>query len=188
VTSSASGFPSAGLLDTFDRPDGVLGGNWSGSVGSYGIAGGQLDVNGNGSIFWNATVFGVTQEAYVTVATMDPAAGGVSLVLKSQSANTSGSSGMIRVLYNPGSQAVQISTYSNAQGWVQRGGSVSVTLGSGDRFGARVRADGMVEVYKNEVLMGVRDASGWTYAGGGGYVGLWMASAPNLFLDDFGGG
>jgi hypothetical protein len=146
-----------------------------------------LDVTGNGSIFWNTSSFGVEQEAYVTVATADAGAGAISLILKSQS-STSAGSGVLRVLYNPAGGLVQVSTYSTSQGWVQRGGNLALTLSSGDQLGARVRADGMVEVFKNGNPVGVRDASAWTHAGAGGYVGLWLSSATNVFLDDFGGG
>jgi cell division septation protein DedD len=111
----------------------------------------------------------------------------LSLLLKSQSSSSS-SAGLIRVLYAPGSQAAQVWTYSSAQGWVQRGAGIPLSLVSGDRFGARARADGTVEVYRNGALVGTRNASAWTYAGNGGFIGLWMASASNVMLDDFGGG
>ena len=37
-------------------------------------------------------------------------------------------------------------------------------------------------------MIGVRDASSWTYAANGGYIGMWFISAGNALLDDFGGG
>ena len=59
---------------------------------------------------------------------------------------------------------------------------------NGDQFGARATSSGQVEVYRNGALLGTRDASGWTYSGSGGYIGLWFISAGNLVLDNFGGG
>ncbi len=183
----SGGFPATGILDSFNRANGSLGSSWSGSTAAYAISGNQLDVNGNGSIFWSGASYSVEQEAYLTVTAIDPGAGSLSLLLKSQSA-TSASAGVIRVMYMRGSQAVQVWTYSTAQGWVQRGASLPLSLVSGDRFGARARADGTVEVYLNGALVGSRNASAWTYAGSGGFIGLWMASASNVMLDDFGGG
>jgi hypothetical protein len=49
-------------------------------------------------------------------------------------------------------------------------------------------ANGQVRVYKNGTLLGTRDVSGWTYAAGSGYVGVWMLNASASRLDDFGGG
>jgi hypothetical protein len=146
-----------------------------------------MDVTGNGSIFWNATSFGADQEIYVTLAVIDPASNGMSVLLKSQS-SSSANGGVIRVMYNPGAQAVQVSTYSGAQGWVQRGTTLAAPFANGDQLGAKARASGLVEIYHNGVLLGSRNASAWTYSGGGGYVGLWMANAANALLDDFGGG
>jgi hypothetical protein len=83
---------------------------------------------------------------------------------------------------------VQVWTYSSAQGWVQRGADISVTFANGDQFGARAKANGMVEIYRNGVLIGSRDTSAWTYTANGGYVGLWFDAAGNAVVDDFGGG
>ena len=188
ATMAPSGdFPSAGLLDDFNRANGGIGGGWSGNTGAYAISGNRLDVNGNGSIFWNGVSYGAEQEAYVTVATADPGAGSLSLLLESQSSTTA-NSGVIRVMYTPGTQVAQVWTYSPTQGWVQRGASLALSLANSDQFGARARPDGMVEVYRNGVLIGVRDTSGWTFAGSGGFVGLWMAGATSVMLDNFGGG
>jgi RHS repeat-associated protein len=63
-----------------------------------------------------------------------------------------------------------------------------VTFANGDRFGARARADGIVEVYRNDSLLGMCDVSGWPDYASGGYVGLWLVGASNTLLDDFGGG
>jgi hypothetical protein len=75
-----------------------------------------------------------------------------------------------------------------AQGWVQRGANIPVTFAAGDRFGAKARADGFVEVYRNSTLLATVDVRGWTYATSGGYTGLWIVNGQNTLVDDFGAG
>ena len=79
-------------------------------------------------------------------------------------------------------------TYSSAQGWVLHGDYIPVTFNDGDQFGARAKADGDVEVYKNGVLLGVRNVSSWEYYAGGGRIGIWFVDVTGALLDDFGGG
>jgi hypothetical protein len=40
---------------------------------------------------------------------------------------------------------------------------MDVTVPNGDVFGARAKADGAVEVYRNGVLLGTGKVSAWTY-------------------------
>ncbi len=79
-------------------------------------------------------------------------------------------------------------THSREQDWVQYGSSIPVTFEDGDRFGARAKADGTVEVYRNDTLIASRDVSEWIYASNGGFIGLWFINAGDAVLDDFGGG
>lgn len=187
LTLPAGGFLVTAGLDDFGRPNGGLGGNWSGITGSYAVLENRLDVNGNGGIIWNGASFGVEQEVFVRLAALDSNTGSVSLLLKSQS-NSSADSGVIRLLYNRSAQIIQVWSLASGQGWVQRGGDIPATLVSGDQFGARVDRDGMVWVYRNGELLGSRALGNWPYAAGGGFIGLWMGGASNSFLDDFGGG
>jgi hypothetical protein len=92
------------------------------------------------------------------------------------------------VYYYPASGAAQVWTYAPSQGWVQRGGSITLNLANGDVLGARALSNGVVEVYKNGVLQGTRDVSAWTYNANGGYIGLWTVSGAAAYYDDFGGG
>jgi hypothetical protein len=71
---------------------------------------------------------------------------------------------------------------------VQHGADIPVTFNNGDTLGARAKADGTVEVYKNGDLLGTRDVSSWPYYSMGGYIGLWFIEATGAVLDDFGGG
>ncbi len=140
-----------------------------------------------GDIYWKPAVLGATQEIYVTLTQIDAAASEIDLLLKSQS-NTSWSSGMVEVWYDPANHRVQVWTYTSSQGWVQYGTDIPVTFVNGDQFGARATADGKVEVYRNGVLLANRDINAWPYAKSGGSIGLWFINAGNMLLDNFGGG
>jgi len=96
--------------------------------------------------------------------------------------------GVVEILYNPVGSKVQVYTYTAAQDWVQRGADISVTFAVGDVFGARAKADGTVEVYKNGALVGSRSITAWPYYANGGKIGLWMYNAGGTIIDDFGGG
>ena len=187
-TMTPSGdFPATGGLDDFNRANGGLGGDWSGNTGAFAVADDQLDVNSNGAILWKQMAFGVEQEVFIRLAYLDPNAGSVSLLLKSQS-STSANSGVIRVLFNRSAQLVQVWTYAGAQGWVQRGGDLAAPLSTGDQFGARVDSAGQIWVYRNGQLLGTRSIGTWPHGSMGGFIGLWLANASSSFLDDFGGG
>jgi hypothetical protein len=185
--SDPGDFPSTGAVDNFNRANGPLGGSWSGNTGNFAVADDQLDVNGNGAVLWNSVAYGIDQEAFVTLATIDPASTSISLLLKSQS-STGATSGAARVLYSPGAQVVQVWTYADGQGWIQRGANLPAPFTNGDVLGARATSAGSIEVYRNGSLLGSRDVSAWTHVSTGGYIGLWLAGASNVLLDDFGGG
>jgi hypothetical protein len=183
----AGSFPTKAIVDNFNRANGGIGANWTGNTGTFAINGSQLNtINGHASIFWS-TPFGTTQEVYVTLKSINTAAEEIDLLLKSQS-NTTWGSGLLEVWYEPSTQIVRVITFTMAQGWVQRGPNIPVTFAAGDRFGAKARADGFVEVYRNTTLLATVDARGWTYATSGGYTGLWIVNGQNTQLDDFGAG
>jgi len=186
ATITPAGFPYTIILDTFNRTNGAPGSNWSGATSGYAVASNRLDVGSGNALFWG-TQFGSDQEVFVTLTTIDSAGSEQDLLLKSQS-KTSWAGGVIEVWYDAVNKRVLVYTYSSAQGWVQRGTSISVTMVNGDQFGARARANGIVDVYRNGVVIGSRDTSAWTYTANGGYIGLWFAGASNAILDDFGGG
>jgi hypothetical protein len=175
------------VLDNFNRLNGAPGKNWTGATAGYAIISNRLDVGTGEAMFWRVAPFGNNQEVFVTLTTVDMAGSELDLLLKSQS-STTWSSGVIKVLYNPVAQTVKVWTYSSAQGWIQRGADIPATFANGDQLGARAKSNGMVEIYRNGILLGSRDASGWTYSANGGYLGLWFVNAGNAVLDDFGGG
>ncbi len=186
-TAAPVGFPQSPALDTFNRANGNIGANWFSTTSGYSIASNRMDVGAGGALFWGANQFGANQEVFAAFSAIGPSGSDNALLLKSQS-RTTYTSGVIAVTYRPQFQAAQVLTYSSAQGWVQRGANIPVTLANGDQLGARARSNGSVEVYKNGVLIGSSDASGWTYAANGGYVGVWFIGASNALADDFGGG
>jgi hypothetical protein len=186
----STGFPVTGVLDNFNRANGIIGSNWSGSTADYAISTNQPDPGTNGAsngIYWNASSFGADQEAYITFTQVDADGEEQDLLLKSQS-NTSWGDGVIEVLYDAVNHKVQVWTYEFSQDWVQHGTDISVTFNAGDTFGARAKADGTVEVYKNGTLLASRNITGWSYYAQGGYIGLWFINAGDAMLDNFGGG
>ncbi len=180
-------FPSGNVLDDFNRGDGAIGSNWSGDTSGYSIASNQLDVGTGGEIYWSAASSGADQEVYVTLTNVGANSTEQGLLLKSQS-SSGYSSGVIEVQYDALGSRVQVCTYASEQGWVQRGADISVTFASGDQFGARAKADGTVEVYRNNMLLATRDVTGWPDYANGGYIGLWFSNASDATLDDLGGG
>jgi hypothetical protein len=186
-TPDAGAFPSKGILDAFNRANGGVGTNWGGSTGSYSISGNQLLAGGGDAFMFWTTPFGATQEAYVTLKSINASASEIDLLLKSQNGSM-WNGGVMEVWYEPSTHLVRVVTFSSAQGWVQRGPDIPVTFNVGDRFGAKARADGFVEVYRNTTLLATVDAHLWTYANSGGYIGMWVANGQNTQLDDFGGG
>jgi hypothetical protein len=179
------------VLDSFTRANGSIGSNWSGSPGAYSILSNQLDVVSTGwntNIAWNPSSFGANQEAYVTFTQLDAVSGNEhALILKSQS-STSTSSGLLYVMYDHAAKTVQVWTYHPTQDWVQQGASIPVTFATGDQFGARAKADGTVEVYRNGTLLGTRSITAWPFYSSGGYIGLWFVNASAASADNFGGG
>jgi len=150
-----------------------------------------LDVVSSGEntyILWKGVFFGPDQEVHIKLTQIDTGSGNEHrLILKSQSSKSSGS-GLISIMYDGVGQTVQVWTYHPTQGWVQHGANIPAIFVNGDQFGARARADGMVEIYQNGVLIGTRSITSWPYYSNGGYVGLWFVNAPGALIDDFGGG
>lgn len=178
-------FPTTSILDGFNRSNGALGGNWSGSnVSALTVSSNQLSVNSPGEsyAYWHGTFQGADQEAYFTFVQVYPNSSQQGLLLKLRS------SGLIKVVYNAATNVVQVVTYHSTQGWVQRGADIPVVFGNGDQFGARARADGTVEVYKNGTLLASRAVTAWPSYADGGYIGIGFSSVTGATIDNFGGG
>lgn len=161
-----------------------LGEGWAGNVAGFYIYDGRLYGNaGGGAVLWQERYAG-NQEAFVTLATIDPASTGVALFLLSQSPNDV-SQGAIAVRYAPNAGRLQI-LRSQAGKWsVLR--EVGATFADGDQFGVRMAGDTLT-VYRNGEPVHVETQA--AFAAGiaqGGYIGLASDGADNVF-DDFGGG
>lgn len=181
--------PTLPVFDDFNRIDGTIGINWLGNKSRYRIYNNQLRLTYFGTatdIFWK-NAFGADQEAYVTFTKISATTKEQSLLLKAQSNRTWGN-GVIEVQYNPLLNTVQVWTWEWPKGWVKYGDDIPVTFVDGDVFGARARADGIVEIYRNGELIGTRDVTSWKFYDKGGYIGLWILGTRNTVLDDFGGG
>jgi hypothetical protein len=134
-----------------------------------------------------ATSFGANQEAYAKLPSITTTASEINLVLKE--ADRGDGRSLIEVWYHPQSGAVQVWTAHNWGVWIQHGGDIPVTFAAGDQIGARAKADGTVEVYKNGTMVGsVMVAATWPHRAAGGRVGVWLMDAPTTTYDDFGGG
>lgn len=186
VVSEDFPFPTTGVLDDFDRPDGPVGGAWAGGAAGFAIADSALTPGSTASSeVWDGAVFGPDQEAHLVFVT-PPALGEADLMLKVQ--GLSWSDGHIEVRYDPDLQQVRVNTYAPGQGWQPRGGPWPLVLGAGDRLGARARANGLVELFENGVRFATTSVGNWPFASAGGRLGLTLAGSPGARLDDFGGG
>ena len=187
LVGASSSFPTTAVLDDFDRADGGLGPLWVDDAASLVILDGTLrQIGPSASTVWNGAAFGPDQECELRFVNAAPNATEVDLLLKVQ--GTSWSSGHIEVRYEPTLSRITISTYHPTQSWVTRGLIEGVTFGSGDRFGARARSSGIVELFKSGVAIGTVSVSGWPYYANGGRLGLTMTGNSSSIFDDFGGG
>ena len=103
-------FPSHQVVDGFNRGNGVVGTNWGGGTSGFGISGNQLNTLNNDAWMMWKTRLGATQEVYVTLQTINPAAVEIDLLLKAQS-NAAWTRGVIEVWYQPSSRTVKVLTY-----------------------------------------------------------------------------
>jgi hypothetical protein len=186
-------FPTAGVLDSFDRANGAVGASWGGLTGTsfYKVAGNRLDVQIGGPLVWKPASFGATQEAFVTLSAVDPRSPSQGVLLKVQS-SSGPEKGAIAVVYDAAARAVRVSTLRlGANGAWTLYASQPATFASGDVLGARALASGDVQIYKNGTLVAtvrLNAADGAFFNAKGGQIGIWVVAAPNAFLDNFGGG
>ncbi|HYM79931.1 MAG TPA: PQQ-dependent sugar dehydrogenase [Candidatus Limnocylindria bacterium] len=191
VTASAtSGFPTTAVLDNFNRANGGIGPNWVDPA--YGLSG--VSINNNAlqhtccyqAPVWSPTSFGPDQEAYITITNLMPNAPGHDLMLKVQ--GNSWNNAHVEVRYDDDFNRVGIHTFTPATGWSQAGAYIPVTFVSGNQLGARAYANGMVEVFKNGVLIGSVSLGSWQWAAVGGRIGLTLDGSVGARFDNFGGG
>jgi hypothetical protein len=182
------------VLDDFNRPNGPVGGQWPVNTASdaFSIENQRL-VKNTESIVPQAMLwpehFNADQEAFVTLSDVDFTFKEMQLTLKAQNPSTSCLS--ISVLYSPSTGMVHVFTCRNGPNgddWIDHG-KKQLTYLPGDRLGGRARANGQVEVYKNDELVAEYSVASWEFASQGGYIGISgdIAGMVKSF-DDFGGG
>jgi beta-glucosidase len=195
VTYTVKGatFPATAVLDNFNHANGKIGTSWDGLTGTefYKIAGNKLDVQLGGPLVWKASSFGTTQEAFVRLSTIDPKSPSQGLLLKMQTGNVPNAAA-ISVVYDAKAKAVRVSALR-----LERNGvwtpypNQAATFANGDVLGARAKADGTVEIYKNGTLVAtvtLNAADQAFFNPKGGKIGIWTMAASSAVLDDFGGG
>jgi hypothetical protein len=184
-------FPPSNVLDNFNRANGGLGSNWAGLTDKafYSIASNRLDVQAGGPIVWKSA-FGVSQEAFVTLSTIDPKSPSTGLLLKVQDSSRA-EAGAILVVYDAKAKVVRVSAIRvGAREWTAYPNQAA-TFANGDVLGARAKADGTVAIYQNGTLIAtitLNSADKAFFNAKGGKIGLWALGAPKVFFDDFGGG
>jgi len=184
------------VLDDFNRANGALGANWSGTTGvrAFVIQSNQVWPWEGGTIYWNHDSFGTSQEAFVTLTKIDKYSTNNDLLLKVQKApngTINYKRGYIEVNYNHKKKFVTLGTQLPGYAWISYPTTIPVTFSPGDKFGAKVLSNGEVHVLKNgaEVGMFVLNTSDQAFFNPrGGYIGLYFMNDPDGFFDDFGGG
>lgn len=183
-------FPFRPLLDNFDRPDTqAIGGAWVGNTAHFAIKGNQLlhMKPGQDSEILFAESACPWQEVFVTLMTVDNTASSIGLQLASQGPINCE---QVEVDYVPAKPMVHVTTCS-AGTWLEQGAEIPLTakLANGTKFGARLYANGTVEVFVNDKILDTRKIAGWPHVGKPGKIGLavWNGNGTAKF-DDFGGG
>jgi hypothetical protein len=175
---------------------------WGGQTWSYifNPATGIL-AQGNGGIYWKLESFGSDQEAYFTFTEVSQTATRQDLLLKLGGLVVGDPIGsesyLIDVGYNVTDRTVQVRSLLPGTVWHTHEIFGGIDFVVGDTFGARATVGGLVEVYRNGLLIGRVDLSTgsnpWPYYADGGLIGLWFewpVSTPpdGAGLTDFGGG
>ena len=200
VTNGAFRGLSTSLLDKFNRANTTTGSYpvgtaWSRPQTGYRIQGSQLQAVGGTSLqpLTRTSVYGASQEAFVTLTTAYVPGTTQALVLKSSS--TGSSMILVKRVSN-----TQVKVYTNAPGQgMQLRGTVNGSFGANRRLGARATYDGKVYVYSAAVTGPYAQAgstvslSGWPVAliRGGGRIGVFVSGASiahSVKFDNFGGG
>lgn len=188
VLMVASGpFPTTGVLDNFNRPNGAIGGSWTGDTNGLVISNNQLTQTCcYATTAWNGAIFGPDQEVFIHFNQATPNAFEHDVLLKIQ--GTSTYAGHLECRWDGVGNVVTVNTYDPTTTWVNWGTFNGVSFQAGDTFGARAHADGTVQVFKNGISFGICSVAGWRFANAGGRVGLTLNGATSSLLDDFGGG
>ena len=182
-------FPSAGILDTFNRANTgpPPSASWTNAVEGAGtglkVVSNQLITDSGGSSgWWNVGTFGPDSECYFDVVTLS---GSMNLYLRLQQPG-SGSTVDGYLGYFDGVSLYKIFRMDNGS-LTQLGASVTDTLASGNSIGMQAIGP-MIRMFKkvSGAWSVVIERSDGTYAAAG-YIGLGINSALSTY-DNFGGG
>ena len=159
---------------------------WVGDTTNFSISSSKLAVSNNaGSVIGWKDAFGPDQEVQVTLSTIQSLGGAISVGLKAQDTTQCNN---LQVRYLPSTSKVQVYACSGGTA-TQQGADIAVSFAAGDKFGARARSNGTVQVYKNGTVVGtVTVSASWPYLANGGRIGLGASNASGTVFDDFGGG
>jgi hypothetical protein len=173
------GFPATGVLDDFENAEGFLD-RWMGATQAFSVEGGVLTCVDCPSAALHVEDLNADQEVFVTLAAFPAEADEVNLVLLAQHEGCD----LIEILYSPSAERLEVLTCGPA-GWTGHG-STELRLEIGDRFGARLHADGRLEVFVNEVERLVVELG--RLPAESGHIGVSGITFEPLAFDDFGGG
>jgi Polysaccharide lyase family 4, domain II len=189
----------ATFLDRFTRNNATnLGSSWTNMPAGcqvFRVSNNRAQSNNCSGVEKWTTAFGADQEAGVSLTTLSSSGSpGISLVLKAQGTAGAVPQSFVEVRYNDANNSnnstVQVG-YAVA-GTVSYLPNISADFTNGDELRARVRADGTVEVFKNNVSIGIRTLPPpWTPTlnAAGGQIGLRLTTTTNnISVDDFFGG
>ncbi len=187
LVSDGGAFPSTSVLDDFNRPSGALGGAWIAGSSHLVITNNRMTENTSApaAAVW-PELFSQSQEAWFFVPTLSSTATKQALMLKVF--GTDSTAAHVEVSYNAQQHQVKMSLWDPATRFQTFAGPWAVHLLAGDRFGARVYANGRVEAYRNTALIGAGNISGWPYLPATGRIGFVLTGATGARHDDFGGG
>jgi hypothetical protein len=167
------------VLDDFENAENFLD-RWTGATDAFSVEGGVLTCADCAYAALHAEKLGADQELFVTLARFTNDSAEVNLVLLAQHASCD----LIEILYSPANERIEVLT-CDAGSW-EGHGSTELALEVGDRFGARLHANGRVQVFVNEVERLVVDLGPLPTESG--HIGVSGITLEPLAFDDFGGG
>lgn len=173
------GFPLTDVLDDFEKPE-LFPENWEGSVDDFTVAEGVLTCNNCPHAALHSDELDADQEAFVTLTSFETDAAEINLILLAQNEICD----LIEVLYSPLRQVLEVHTCY--LGVWEAHGATEATLAAGDRFGARLHADGTVQVFVNDVEQLSVELG--PLANDDGQIGVSGNTTAPIVFDDFGGG
>lgn len=180
-------FPQTGLRDEFNRPDGPLGTAYSVQSFGFAIAQNRVVTTQDTALAELKDPMCPSQEAYITVWSVDVFAEELFLRLRSQDTSDCNT---VEVVYFPGEGKLGIYScvLTSTKEWSEVA-AVNIALSNGAKLGGRVSSAGTVYAYVdgNEVLQA--DLTHLPFATQPGRIGFgWLHGSGVGVLDDFGGG